>query len=319
VRAERCAAAYGLIWELAMKCEDCQKVLEEYFDGELGERAAREVGEHLAKCETCARAFEALKDEQNLYALYRREVEVTPMLWSGVAARIREETQLERAHPISRWLTALKELFGTPRLSPALTFALLILAVGATAGLMKYMQSRNVSQQPVAKTVPESAAPAQPKPSNDAAVNVDKREPEVARGDNGEPAAPDEKREERVAPAYKLADKVESKRVAARTVGYTDGASPDVLVRDAEQKYRAAIALLARDAKRRRTLLEPDVRARFDQTLAAVDRTISETRAAVRQQPDDPVAVQYMLSAYAKKVEVLREMASYRAYERDVQ
>lgn len=302
-----------------MKCEDCQKVLEEYSDGELAERASREVGEHLLKCEGCAREFEALKDEQNLYALYRREVEVSPALWSQVSARIDEEKRRERAHPVSRWRRALAELFGTPRLSPALTFALLILAVGATAGLMKYMQSRNASPPTVAKTSTESPAPATQQKSDDEAVNVDKREADVAQSDNSKPSIEDEKRDERSAPTNKLADKVESKRVAARTVGYTDEASPDVLVREAEQKYRAAIALLARDAKRRRTLLEPDVRARFDQTLAAVDRTISETRQAVRQQPDDPVAVQYMLSAYAKKVEVLREMASYRAYERDVQ
>jgi hypothetical protein len=81
----------------------------------------------------------------------------------------------------------------------------------------------------------------------------------------------------------------------------------------------AAIALLARDARGRRTLLEPDVRARFEQTLATVDRAISETRRAARQQPDDPIAVQYMLAAYAKKVEILREMAAYRADDRDIQ
>ena len=42
-----------------------------------------------------------------------------------------------------------------------------------------------------------------------------------------------------------------------------------------------------------------------------LDRTIADTRKAVRQHPDDPVAVQYMLTAYAKKVDVLREMVDY--------
>jgi hypothetical protein len=89
------------------------------------------------------------------------------------------------------------------------------------------------------------------------------------------------------------------------------GLSPDELVREAEQKYLAAIAILSRDVNRRRSRLDADTRARFEQTLAAVDRTIAGTRRAVRQHPGDPVAVQYMLTAYAKKVEVLREMASY--------
>jgi hypothetical protein len=51
--------------------------------------------------------------------------------------------------------------------------------------------------------------------------------------------------------------------------------------------------------------------ARLDQALASVDRTIAGTRKAVRQHPDDPVAVQYMLSAYSRKVDVLREMIGY--------
>ena len=82
-------------------------------------------------------------------------------------------------------------------------------------------------------------------------------------------------------------------------------------MREAEQKYLAAISILSRDVNRRRSRLDPETVARFEQTLAAVDRTIAGTRRAVREHPDDPVAVQYMLTAYAKKIDVLREMASY--------
>jgi hypothetical protein len=306
-----------------MKCEECLKVIEEYFDGELYERTASRVEEHLMKCEPCARALEALKDEQNLYALYRRDAEPSPALWAGVAARIREEGRPSDVPLAARWRRRLAELFGTPRLSPALTFALLILAVGATAGLMKYLQSRShATPQPVAQTQPESPAPAQQKPGSSPVNNAgdkESKESAAVENDNERFAQQDERGEDKVTPPYKVADKVEGKRAVARTVGFTDEESPDQLVREAEQKYRAAIAMLARDAKRRRTLLEPDVLARFDQTLAAVDRTISETRRAARQQPDDPVAVQYMLAAYSKKVEVLREMATYRTYDRGVQ
>jgi hypothetical protein len=306
-----------------MKCEECLKVIEEYFDGELNERTASRMGEHLVKCESCARSLEALKDEQNLYALYRRDAEPSPALWTGVAARIRQERAPANSPQAVGWRGRLAELFGTPRLSPALTFALLILAVGATAGLMKYLQSRqHIVSQPVAQKQPGTSAPARPQPGESPAVNPNDKESAAVVDDNEQLVRQDEKNErgeEKVAAPYRVVDKVESKRAVARTVGFTDEVSPDQLVREAEQKYRAAIALLARDAKRRRTLLEPDMLARFDQTLAAVDRTISETRRAARQQPDDPVAVQYMLAAYAKKVEVLREMAAYRTYDRGVQ
>jgi cell division protein FtsN len=303
-----------------MKCEECLKVIEEYFDGELEERAAKRVSEHLMKCEACAHELEALRDEQNLYALYRRDVEPSPALWNAVAARIREEKAPEDEPLAARLRRRFAELFGTPRLSPALTFALLILAVGATAGLMKFMQSRQAAPQPVAHKQPDSSQPAQPKPSETPVSTPADKESAPVVNDDERLARQDEennRNEERT--AYKVADKVEGKRVASQTVGFTDEVSPEQLVREAEQKYRAAIALLERDANRRRTLLEPDVRARFDQTLAAVDRTINETRRAARQQPDDPVAVQYMLAAYSKKVEVLREMAASRAYDRGIQ
>jgi hypothetical protein len=43
--------------------------------------------------------------------------------------------------------------------------------------------------------------------------------------------------------------------------------------------------------------------------MVEIDNTIAETRRAVRENPDDPIALQYMLSAYAKKIDVLREVA----------
>ena len=80
-------------------------------------------------------------------------------------------------------------------------------------------------------------------------------------------------------------------------------ADPAQLVREAEQKYIAAIAILSRDVNRRRSQIDPTVLARFDSALSDIDRTIKETRRVVREHPDDPVALQYLLSAYAKKVD----------------
>ena len=302
-----------------MKCEECLKVIEEYFDGELDAPQASQTGAHLAKCEACSRAFEALRDEQNLYALYRREVEVSPMLWTKVAARIREAEGARSISPISSWRERLAFLFGTPRLSPALAFALLILAVGATVGLMKYMQSRAPSPQTVSQKPSKASQDSTAKVSNNPAVNEGEEEKSATENQSEQFAVEKDNNGEKPSRDLTVTEKVESRRPVARAVSFTTEESPEQLVREAEQKYKAAIALLARDAKRRRTLLEPDVIARFDQTLAGVDRTITETRRAVRRQPDDPIAVQYMLAAYAKKVEVLREMAAYQADDRSVQ
>jgi len=80
-------------------------------------------------------------------------------------------------------------------------------------------------------------------------------------------------------------------------------------VREAEQKYVAAIAILSRDVSKHRSELDPAIAAKFEATLASIDFTIRETKRAVREHPGDPVAAQYMLAAYSEKLDVLREMA----------
>jgi hypothetical protein len=67
--------------------------------------------------------------------------------------------------------------------------------------------------------------------------------------------------------------------------------------------------MLQRDVASKRSHLDAQTAARFGESLAAIDRSIAETRRAVAEHAGDPIAAQYMLSAYAKKVEVLREMA----------
>jgi hypothetical protein len=135
--------------------------------------------------------------------------------------------------------------------------------------------------------------------------NEKEKEPKI-------PEAPE--REEVVAPKPKY---VRSTGDNAKPTNAADRQSQPVansnlankLVRDAEQKYLAAITILKRDYDKRRTQLNPQFVAKMDAALSTIDSTIAETRKAVRQNPDDPIALQYMLAAYAKKVEVLKGVA----------
>jgi Putative zinc-finger len=70
-----------------MKCEVCLEQLEEYFDGELAEVEASQVGEHLITCSACAGEFATLTAEQELFTRYDREIEVSPGLWNSIAER----------------------------------------------------------------------------------------------------------------------------------------------------------------------------------------------------------------------------------------
>jgi hypothetical protein len=85
----------------------------------------------------------------------------------------------------------------------------------------------------------------------------------------------------------------------------------DQVARRAEQEYLSAIKILSRDIKRRRAVISPALLSQIKTALAEVDRTIAATRRVAHEQPRDPVAVQYMASAYENKVELLREVTSW--------
>jgi anti-sigma factor RsiW len=314
-----------------MKCEECTtSALEELLDGEPDELRAAEMNAHLAACETCALRYDELLDEQTIYASYERDVEVTPHLWAGVAARIAATENNVEAKPrggaslfqkVRAWLsTALV----APRFSPVLTAALVLLAIGATATVMRYLNSQTATPAIVAggqgaTATPEKMNVVRPTPEATPGVvpgATDKRETALAA--NTPPARKDIEKTERrrggaeTQPAQVVPVNAErDQQLAAQNNEQQRRQRATArLVREAESKYVAAIKLLSEDVNRKRTRLDPQVAARFDETLATIDRSIAEARRTVLKHGNDPVAVQYMLSAYAKKVEVMREMAA---------
>ena len=304
-----------------MDCRDCEKFLEEYLDGELDAHAARSVEAHLARCEACASAHESLAAEQNFYTAYERGLEVTPRLWDGVAARIREERSVGEVGLLRKLSTWIAPLLTVPRFSPALTAALVLVAIALTVGVMKLTGSHaqpqkgdgdiarndtvNINRNP-------SPAPTTPQPTETTQPGANET-PTAAPSSSPESQPSPENRKSPAKERRRMNDMLGGGQVL--TASNTTGApakveqTPDQLVREAEQRYIAAINILQRDVAAKRSKLDPQTVQRFDQSLAAIDRSISETRRAVAQHASDPVAVQYMLSAYAKKVEVLREMA----------
>jgi anti-sigma factor RsiW len=312
-----------------MKCEECTaSALEEFLDGELVPQRADEMSAHLATCGACALRYDALCDESAMYAGYERDVEFAPPqeMWDAVAARIAttEEVQPEERAG-SGLLQRTRDWFASalvvPRFSPALTAAMMLLAIGATAFVMRYMNSQptapdNIAavSQPSASATPFNAVQPTPEatptvaPTGGSSGNVNEQPNDRA------PQKPEPQRKRTVNPGGNLPanDATAGTQTAnANNDQLRRQRATERLVREAESKYVAAIKMLSEDVNRKRTRLDPQVAARFDETLATIDRSIAETRRTVLQQrSSDPVAVQYMLSAYAKKVEVMREMAA---------
>ncbi len=277
-----------------MKCEECQTLIEEYVDGgphKIGQKAGALVNAHVAACSQCASFREGLIREQAIYARYERDVEVTPMLWSSIEARIKTERAAKPAGLFSRLREQMLGMFAAPRLSPAVAFALVLIAIAVTVIVMTRL---NPGGREVAKNNSNVAVP-------EAGGSSGNRNPGSPFAGSGEIAKTESPT---VAPPNQV--KVSAPRKAPATTAPT----PAQLVREAEQKYVTAIAMLSRDVNRKRSQLDPMMLARFDSALGDIDRTIKDTRRVVRENPEDPIALQYLLAAYSKKVDVLRGMSA---------
>lgn len=304
-----------------MKCEECLSLVEEYADDELDGQTSDLMIGHLKACAACASAFSALLREQELYLRYECDALPQPAFWDKVFERATaaHEQKIAYHRVLSRWRTSFRAFFGNfsaPRFSPSLMALMLLIAIGVTAITMSYFNTREKSTEQVGISQSANAPVTLSTHTQAAADNSEVRTIE----DKAASAEGSRTQATQLAPRsagvaenkYVLTAKRETPAQLARTNASGERRmTPESLLREAELKYVAAINLLARDLNRRRSQLDAETAAQFDRTLMAVDRTIADTRRAARKHPDDPVAARYMLTAYAKKVEVLREMIGY--------
>lgn len=271
-------------------------VLEEYVDGELGPKQADAVGEHLTTCNVCMVEFNQLRAELEVFQRNSPDIEVKESLWAGVQARLEVREPSFSNRVLTRPESWLAGLFSAPRFSVPVTVGLVLAAVVMTTVIIKFLPGSQKGSSAVqsGKTIDNSSRmeSSELKASQTTAKGV---VPEFNRSEESKP------RKGRNAQLSRVVRSIDSK-------------TPEQLVRDAEKKYLAAIGMLSRDIERSQSRLDQETRTKFEQALAAIDRTIGATRKAVREHPTDPIAVQYMLSAYARKVDVLREMVGSGAF-----
>jgi hypothetical protein len=197
------------------------------------------VAAHLSTCDGCATEFAELSREQELYALYRRDVEVTTADWNIVRARVEQEKDTQpyeaRRASIGEWL---KGLAGPHRrFSPAYLASLLLVIIGITAGVI-YLNSNHGPRDLASK-------PSQPdKASTPAEIK--------------EAAPPDKGNEPKLAVAQ---DENNEKDTSNPTVTTTAVNHPAERVK---QKKPIALAGLPRPEKLRIEQPTPDEPARFE-------------------------------------------------------
>jgi tetratricopeptide (TPR) repeat protein len=281
-----------------MKCEECRILIEDYADGALAEKASSLVNSHMEGCAQCSSFYQELGREQEIYARYERGIDATPLLWSSIEARINQERTARPVGFVGRWRERFAVAFAAPRLTPAFAAALVIIAIGVTVAVMSYLNSANRGRI-VATGIPPANIDPGPSNGNHAAVTPATPSGKAEPGTQAKAAGS-------VTPNAVNVTATAPRRNAAATTRPT----PEQLVREAEQKYLTAIAILSRDVNRQRSQLDPLLLARFDAALGEIDRTIKETQRVARENPGDPIALQYLLAAYSKKVDVLRGMTT---------
>lgn len=87
------------------------------------------------------------------------------------------------------------------------------------------------------------------------------------------------------------------------------GTSPFVPVSESAGgvSYAEAVAELEAMLEQRRDRLDPETLRAVEQNLAIIDQAISEIRAALEQNPDDPYLNRHLATTMKRKVDVLRQ------------
>jgi len=298
-----------------MNCEECLIFIEELDAPDLA--MAGEMTAHLDTCATCRELYEEERREQEIYARYLLAVKPDPVMWEKLEAGIKHEPSVPSNLLFRNWT---KNTLEKSRAHLALPIAAtVLLVVGITLIVNHTRQPLNASRGDEAATHTTSdvagrentrviSEPTLPNARVDESPIAESAKLEVSeRGQSDVATHKGRRTNKRGALALRG-----GRNVARHLLppGRMNEVTPGELVSDAERQQLQAIAILARDIATRRPELDAAKVVQYEEALVVIDRTIIDTRHAVRAKPNDPVAVQHMLAAYGKKIDVLEEMAN---------
>ena len=267
-----------------MNCEQCQNELEDFLYGELDGARANALRAHLRACADCAAQQTALEREHALFTQYYEQSALEPSdaLWRSIQTRIQQEPQpvaMGVAETSASWRQRLWVNSAWWRQATFAT-ALVLASVAATTLYFKWQAQPSDDNSRVAvkaTPTPQASPTFTPTPS-----------PEVSPAPKTN--AP---RTTRPLPPPKLNEAQALQNQLAR----------------AEREYQQAIKLLDRVIARQRDQLDPNVRRQYESSLALIDDSIAESRRALRGEAADATTSQFLLAAYARKLELMRDIA----------
>lgn len=287
-----------------MNCERCQTELEDFLYGESSERLSVEMRAHLADCAECIALRDELAYEHELFAQFyeRTAIDPTTETWDVIRTRIAAEParqiQPEPSESKASWWQSLMGGWLTPAVlrQAALALLLVALSVVATIVLMKRGDDgKNIAQQGSKQEVtPPLPAPS---PTTSSAPlptwNVVQVETPAKSSPSNQPPAQQTDVKRKMIKAQPLSDQELITRQLAR----------------AEREYQGVIKMLDRAVAKRRDEIQPEAFKQYQASLALIDSSIAQSKRALRERPEELSASQFLLAAYARKVELMQTIA----------
>lgn len=301
--------------------------LQAFVDGELAGDAAQKVSLHLASCEHCAETVRAIESEMQMFAA-AFECE-SPVVVPSEILRARIEAKIAKAMPfvrannlavsdetmrerklMARWRDTLAGFFAGFQLAPQFVAVCAICFVGIVAFAV-WQISRQESSQ-IARKDSKTNAPVIK--DNDAG-NIGTSTP--ANVSTLPKTAKDTKSVRTV--DYSTSQGSSQSRVHFINAGATrkrlDKSESHERKNESEflpgeQGYVEAISSLKRAIETHgKDSLSPQVRVEYERNLTVIDRAILETRQAVRRNPKNADAKEFMLAVYQSKIDLLSNVA----------
>jgi hypothetical protein len=277
-----------------MNCERCQAELEDFLYGEVGLARSAEIRAHLSACAACSAARDELERENEIFAQFYEQtaIEPTAEMWEAIRARIGEEPAPQSKVEIQLgWFRRLGEgrlgwLFA-PAMLRQVAFAVLLIALSVVATTIYLRRGEQSAEDIAGKGAKATPSPAPQQIT--APTPVTSPSTEVAKT----PSAPESNR-------------VQAPRVARQL---TEQELMNQQIARAEREYQKAVRMLDQAIAKRRDSLDAALVKQYESSLALIDSSIAASRRALRQRPDDPTAGQFLLAAYAKKVELMQDIA----------
>ncbi len=287
------------------QCLD-EGLLQSYFDGELSTELMESATSHLASCATCASAARELEEETLLltsaFAAEFDESVPTERLRERIDAavlgmRVANAAAAQNTVGAAGFFNSLFRLFnfGSHR-SLGYASLVVVLAFAAILGVVR-LNTQNIQTV----TTPSRETVATPSQQvADAIINPQSLPPASM------PAG-----RSTTSPVTAPGNGVTLRPVKYEARQARPKAAPVKLI-PGERTYLQTIAKLDTTIKSDKQAMRPALQVEYERNLAVVDRAIAATRSAVKSNPNDPDAADFMFAAYQSKVDLLNTIADAR-------